>query len=115
WMARHDLRSLFGWIYSIDQHPPLFYLLLHGWIALLGDTPGALRSLSALTSFLAIPFFALAARRFAGTWVALVATFLLAIAPFQVRYAQEVRMYGLLMLLVAILLFALATLLTTAV
>jgi uncharacterized membrane protein len=112
WMARHDLSSLIAWIIYIDHHPPLYYLLLHGWMAWFGDGPSALRSLSALTSTLAIPFYAVAAHKLAGARVATVAALLLVISPFHLRYAQEARMYGVLTLAVALLLFALAYLLT---
>ena len=111
WMARHSLPQLFDWLVRIDHHPPLYYALLHFWIGWLGDSPSALRSLSALTSSMAIPLYALAARQLAGARVGVVAALLLAIAPFHIRYAQETRMYGVLTLAVALLLFALATLL----
>ncbi len=120
WMARHDLPSLFAWLVRIDHHPPLYYLLLHLWINLhdllggLGDSPSALRSLSALTSTLTIPIHAAAARKLAGERVAIVAALLLTLAPFHVRYAQEARMYALLTLAVALLFFALAHLLTVS-
>jgi mannosyltransferase len=119
WMAQHDLPSLLQWLVRIDHHPPLYYVLLHLWIALhtwiggIGDSPSALRSLSALTSTLAIPLYALAARRLAGAQVGIVAALLLTLAPFHVRYGQETRMYGLLILAVALLFFALAHLLVT--
>ncbi len=108
WMARHELSSLFSWLIRIDHHPPLYYIFLHTWIGWLGDSPTALRSLSALTSTAAIPFYALGARRLAGGQAGIVAALLLAIAPFHIRYAQETRMYGLLTLAVALCLFALA-------
>ena len=43
----------------IDQHPPLYYLLLHYWIALNGDTPYYARLLSALfdTGTILLAFF----------------------------------------------------------
>src|SRR5687767_288073 len=79
WMVRHDLPSLMDWLIRIDHHPPLYYILLHYWTHWFGDTPNALRSLSALTSTLAIPFYALAARRLAGAQVGIVAALLLTI------------------------------------
>ncbi len=32
WMARQPLGDLLGWIVRIDQHPPLYYVLLHCWL-----------------------------------------------------------------------------------
>ncbi len=112
WMARHTLPDLMAWLVYIDHHPPLFYALLHVWVAWFGDGPTALRSLSALAGTLAIPAFGMAARRLVGERVALIATLLLALSPFHVRYAQEARMYGVLVLAVALLCYACAHLLT---
>lgn len=112
WMASHEPFALFQWLKYIDHHPPLYYLLLHTWVQWLGDSPNDLRSLSAFASTLAIPFYAGAARRLSGNTVAIVATLLLVISPFHIRYAQETRMYGVLTLAVAILFFSLSYLLT---
>lgn len=105
WIARHPLLELWGWLVRIDQHPPLYYSLLHGWIALFGDLQGAVRAFSALCSTLALPFFFGAARQLFDRPTALIATLLLAVSPFHVRYAQEARMYGLLTLTAAVALF----------
>ena len=113
WVAGHTLPDLVTWLIRIDHHPPLYYALLRGWVALFGDSETALRSLSALCSTLAIPFFYLAAYRFTGTRAALIATTLLVLSPFQIRYAQEARMYALLTFTVAALLAVLGTLLIT--
>lgn len=116
WVARHDLPTLFAWLTQIDHHPPLYYALLHFWVRWFGDSAEAIRSLSALTSTLAIPVFAWGTRRLAGAQVGaqvgMVAALLLAISPFHLRYAQETRMYGVLTLAVALLLLAVAYVIT---
>src|SRR5438874_415357 len=38
-----------------DVHPPLCYLALQGWRALVGDGPAALRALSVLVGLLVVP------------------------------------------------------------
>jgi len=114
WLANQPLHLLWGWLIKIDQHPPLYYSLLHFWQLLFGDLQGAVRTLSALCSTLALPFFYAAARRFLDQPTALVATLLLTLAPFHVRYAQEARMYALLTLTVAVTLYLLARLLWDA-
>lgn len=111
WLAHQPLIDLWGWLIKIDQHPPLYYTLLAGWQWLFGDLQGTVRLLSALCSTLALPFFYGAARRFFDQRTALSATLLLVLAPFQVRYAQEARMYALLTLTVAVALYWLARLL----
>lgn len=83
-----------------DGHPPLYYLLLHGWMELFGTGDLAVRSLSGLLSVLTLPLAWLAGRRRAGRAGALAVLLLTAIAPFCIRYATETRMYSLLMLLV---------------
>ena len=39
WLANHSVSEMLRWIARIDQHPPLYYLLLNGWITLKGDMP----------------------------------------------------------------------------
>ncbi len=111
WLAHQSLIDLWAWLIKIDQHPPLYYTLLHFWQLLFGDLQGAVRALSALCSTLAIPFFYGVGRRFFDQPTALVATFILTVAPFHIRYAQEARMYALLTLAVAVALYLLARLL----
>ena len=90
-----------------DIHPPLYYALLHGWAALLGPGPTALRLFSVAVGVLTIPLLFLIARRMLSGRAALLATLLLTISPLHVYYSQEVRMYGLVALLsVAILAMA---------
>lgn len=84
-----------------DIHPPLYYLLLHGWRQLAGDSEFALRALSAFAGVLLVAgTFALGRHLFAGTTLpALVATLITAFNPALVYYSQEARMYELLGLL----------------
>ncbi|HRA68502.1 MAG TPA: glycosyltransferase family 39 protein, partial [Caldilinea sp.] len=111
WMARQPLGDLLGWIVRIDQHPPLYYVLLHGWLAL-SDSEGWVRSLSAIFSTTTIPLFYGFVRTLAGGRAGLIAALLLAVAPFHVRFAQEARMYALLTFAVAGALLCLAWLMT---
>lgn len=110
WMSRQPLPALFDWLVRIDQHPPLYYTLLHFWLAF-GDTAAQVRLLSALLSTLTIPVIFLIGRQIAGPAAGLIAALILAVAPFQVRFAQETRMYALLTLNVALALLALVCLL----
>ena len=79
-----------------DVHPPLYFMLLHGWIELFGDSIFSIRCLSALpgiaTVWLGVWLMDLIATRRA----ALLTGVLLALLPTAVRYSQEVRMYSLL-------------------
>ena len=91
---------------SRDAAPPLYYGLLHLWMALFGDGDVAVRSLSALASGLTLPVVWLVGRRLGGTRAAWGAAFVLAVNPFAIRYATEARMYALVAFEVALGLLA---------
>ena len=81
-------------VVKLDIHPPLYYLLLKGWVASFGDSEVAMRSLSAIASVAGLWFAYLLARRFLPRAVALAVLGWLAISPHQLYYAQEARMYA---------------------
>lgn len=83
-----------------DGHPPLYYLLLHGWMALVGDGDHAVRALSTVFGLATLPLLWAAARRAGGRSCALAATVLYATSPFAIRYSTETRMYSLVAFLV---------------
>ncbi|MFQ1001447.1 glycosyltransferase family 39 protein [Modestobacter sp. SSW1-42] len=97
-IARSDLDGLFTGLRQ-DGSPPLYYLLLHGWIGLFGESAGSVRALSGLFGVLALPLAWVLGRRLGGPRVALAFTLLLASSPFAIRYSSETRMYSLLVLL----------------
>jgi hypothetical protein len=91
------LRSLFSPdAPASDFTPPLFYLLLHGWIALAGDGEASTRLFTACLSTASIPLIGLVGRRFFSARVGLAAAFLLCISPPAIYYSQQVRCYALL-------------------
>lgn len=79
-----------------DIHPPGYYLLLHGWRALAGESEFALRGFSALCGVLTVAITASAARCAGGRWAAIGAALFVAVHPLAVYYSQEARMYALL-------------------
>jgi hypothetical protein len=83
-----------------DGHPPLYYFLLHEWMALFGEGDTAVRSLSGVLAVLALPLAWLAGRRVGGRVTAWAFVALLALSPFAIRYGTETRMYSLVMVLV---------------
>jgi len=113
WLGWQPVGEILSWLVNIDQHPPLYYTLLHLWMAL-GDDAAAVRALSALLGTLTIPVVYLLSRRLADDddKVGLLAALILAVSPFHVRFAQEARMYTLLTLNVSLALYALVHLLT---
>ncbi|MFQ5343893.1 MAG: glycosyltransferase family 39 protein, partial [Anaerolineae bacterium] len=78
---------------AADIHPPFYYYLLHGWTALVGFSPTAVRSLSALIGTILVALTWVLGRQLFGPTVGLTAAFLAAVSPFQVYYSQETRMY----------------------
>lgn len=91
-----------------DSHPPLYFLLLHGWRWLLGGGAETARVLSLVLFGLAVAMTAAAARSLgAGRGGALVAAGVLAAAGPATWYAAEIRGYVLGMLLSAVMLWAL--------
>lgn len=114
WLASHSVPELLEWLVAIDQHPPLYYLLLHGWMARLGDSPYDVRLLSALFGAATIPVIYLTGKRLSGTMLGLAAAMLLAFSPYHIFYSQETRMYTLLTFNAAAATYALVRLLTDA-
>lgn len=85
-----------------DVHPPLYYLNLHFWLELFGNSEFAARSFSAVCILGAILLTFLIVRRLFGSWPARTAVLLMALAPFLIRYGQEARMYALVALLLCL-------------
>ncbi len=84
---------------AADVHPLLYYTVLWGWGNLLGNSPVVVRSLSVLMGLLIVLVGYLLACQLFGIRTGEASGWLLALSPFQVHYAQEVRMYALLGLL----------------
>lgn len=81
-----------------DVHPPAYFILLNLWESVFPDSLKSARGLSALLSIVSIFFFWRLAREAGGAVTALFAAALFALSPYQLWYAQEVRMYSLLVL-----------------
>jgi mannosyltransferase len=83
-----------------DGSPPLYYMLLHFWLALGGRSEGGVRALSLLFALLAVPAAWWAGKAiFRSMRAAWIAAVLMALNPFLSQYAQEARMYSLVALL----------------
>lgn len=98
YFATMDLAAMVAGTAS-DIHPPFYYTLLHFWIALLGSDAVAVRLLSVFVGTLTVPLLYVIGRRLVDGRVGILASLVMAIAPFHVYYSQEVRMYGLVTLL----------------
>ncbi|KIH81706.1 glycosyltransferase family 39 protein [Pseudomonas batumici] len=78
-----------------DVHPPLYFLLLHAWIAVCGDGVFSLRAMSALAGVLTTLLGMWLMRLLDTPRTAVLTGLLLALFPIAVRYSQEARMYTL--------------------
>lgn len=112
WLANHSVLDMMQWMIKIDQHPPLYYLLLHYWIAHYGDTPYYARLFSALFGTITIPIIYLIGKRISGVLVGLAAAVFMCFSTFNIYYSQEARMYTLLMFNAAMAIYGLVNLLT---
>jgi hypothetical protein len=97
-------------LWGRDTHPPLYYLLMHFWL-LLGESEWWLRLFSLLLSLGTLVGAYVAGRALGGQRLGLLAALLLAVAGFELRFAQEARMYALLGCSVALALSGLLPLL----
>jgi uncharacterized membrane protein len=92
--------SIWGTIDNIANNapelPPLYFLLLRCWMTIFGNTVAAARSLSSIFSLWTFPaMYWLCWELFATPLIAWYAMALLAVSPFQLLMAQEIRPYSL--------------------
>lgn len=92
WFARWPLSQLLTSL--CDPHPPGYYLLLKGWLAL-GQQEWWVRWLSLAASVLAVALTYRLGRTTWGRGVGVLAALLLALYPLQTWFAGEARMYTL--------------------
>jgi len=83
----------------LDGSPPLYYLTLHAWMAVFGASAAATHALSLTFFALAVPAAVWAAWRPFGPLAGGLAGALVALDPFTVYYADDARMYTLVLLL----------------
>ena len=77
-----------------DPHPPLYYLMLHPWQGLVGESAWAMRFAGVTASIVAVPvLYALARCTLGSTYASLLAAALLAVNPLQIWLAQDIRSY----------------------
>lgn len=102
WVASGPWERLIHWCTQVDIQVPLHYVVLRGWMALLGNSEFALHLLSALCGLLAVAgLFTLVHRLTRITSAAVVAALLLGLSPGFVWIAFEVRAYALALALYA--------------
>jgi uncharacterized membrane protein len=94
WIAHNPVQDVIAQNASSNSAPPLYALALSGIISL-SESEAALRSLAWVGGVLAIPAIYLLSREFVERFAAYFVTLLVALAPTQIQYSQEVREYSL--------------------
>ena len=98
--AEHDWGSLFRFVAQDLIHPPLFYVLLKIWISIGGESLFWLRLFPVLFSIVSIIPFYLLCRKLKLDFLTIAVAFaFFAVNGSLIKYAQEVRMYSLLLCL----------------
>ncbi|MGN6757473.1 MAG: glycosyltransferase family 39 protein [Thermomicrobiales bacterium] len=93
--ARESLGALLRNFVTAGQNGPLFTLFLHFWTALFGVSEAVVRLPSALAGAAAIPLVYALGRALHGPKLGLYAAGILTVAPYQHWYAQDAKMYAL--------------------
>jgi len=97
--ARQPLPALLRNVINPGENGPLYTLGMAAWIKMLGTSEVTVRLPSAIAGTLAIPALYGLGRTLRGPRLALIAAALLTISPYAHWYAQDAKMYSLLVLL----------------
>ena len=101
--SSNGLQGISDAVQQAEVTPPLYYVILHGWIQLTGaDSEWMLRMPSALAGVGLIGAVAWLGTIVADRRVGLVAALLTALSPLVLQYSQEVRAYVFVMLAVTV-------------
>jgi mannosyltransferase len=106
--SQFSIPFLWGEGMRIETNPPLYYQLLHWWMAWVGQGVFNVRLLGVLVSAATVPVVYLLGVELGGRRLGLLAALLFAIMPIEVSYAQEARGYALLTFMLAMALLGLA-------
>lgn len=98
WQVSRNVSGILT-IVAGDVHVPLYHLLLHYWLEFFGNSVQVARLFSLAFFVLSIPMLYLLAKRAYSIRTGLLVAFLFSISPFMNWYANEIRMYTLLVFL----------------
>jgi mannosyltransferase len=101
WAALLSLHQLAHLLRHVDAVHGLYYLLMHGWMAV-GTSPAAMRIPSVIAMVVAVALIVIIGRRLTGSgWAGLFAGLIVALTPTISYYAQTARSYALVFACVA--------------
>ncbi|MEV6396724.1 glycosyltransferase family 39 protein [Streptomyces sp. NPDC051907] len=101
-VARRSTGRILATLHHVDAVHGTYYLFMHGWMTLFGDSPLAMRTPSALAMAAAAGLVALTGRRLFGARAGLCGGLLFALIPMVGRFGQEARGYALVLLAAAL-------------
>ncbi|WP_328871357.1 glycosyltransferase family 39 protein [Streptomyces sp. NBC_00287] len=101
-MVGRDTGRILATLGNVDAVHGTYYLLMHGWVELFGDSVLSLRLPSLLAVAVTASVVALLGERLFGYRAGILAGFLFALVPAVSRYGQEARSYALVLLAVAL-------------
>src|SRR5439155_23645143 len=90
-----------------DTQAPLYFILLNFWRHAMGSSEAAVRSLSAVCSFITVAVIGAIMRQIASSRAAILAMALSAVSGTQIVFAQEARPYAMALLLMLLAALAL--------
>ena len=95
WAALLSLHQLARLLRHVDAVHGLYYLLMHGWMAV-GTSPAVMRIPSVISMVVAVALTVIIGRRLTGSgWAGLFAGLIVALTPAISYYAQTARSYAL--------------------
>jgi mannosyltransferase len=86
-------------VLRVDGSPPFYYMLLSVWMDLVGNGPGETQALSVAIALVSVPGGMWAGWSLFGRRAGLFCAALCAVNPFLTQFAQETRMYSLMLVL----------------
>jgi mannosyltransferase len=86
-------------VLEVDGSPPFYYMLLSVWMDVVGNGPGETQALSVAIALVSVPGGLWAGWSLFGRRAGLICAALCAVNPFLTQFAQETRMYSLMLVL----------------
>jgi mannosyltransferase len=86
-------------VLKVDGSPPFYYMLLSVWMDLVGNGPGETQALSVAIALVSVPGGMWAGWSLFGRRAGLTCAALCAVNPFLTQFAQETRMYSLMLVM----------------
>ncbi|MDO8669981.1 MAG: glycosyltransferase family 39 protein [Dehalococcoidia bacterium] len=94
--ARESLPSLLAKFASVGENGPMYFLVLHYWIGLVGDSEFSVRFFSLVFGVITVPLIFAVGNLIVGRWTGVTAAVIATLSPYHIWYSQEAKMYSLL-------------------